>query len=320
MARPRKWFYAVFNGRRPGIYETWTGQDGAQVQIAGFPGAIYKKFGTEEEALQWTADLKNAPSEKKTAKPADGDAREQNEKKNSAYREKPGIKKPLNAENLPEVVMYTDGACTNNPGPGGYGVVLLHGGRKKELSGGFRRTTNNRMEITACVEGLQVLKKPCAVALFCDSRYVVDALEKGWAKRWKAKGWKRNNTDKALNPDLWERMLSLCEKHDVAFNWVKGHAGDEYNERCDRLAVEAASKPNLPPDEPYERYEREIQTGASNGESHSDESPPDSSLAADCPECGARMVLRKGKFGKFYGCSRFPECRGVCSIKAKSQS
>jgi ribonuclease HI len=215
---------------------------------------------------------------------------------------------------LPEVAIYTDGACTNNPGPGGYGVVLLRDGVEKELAGGFRRTTNNRMEITACVEGLQALKKPCAVTLFSDSRYVVDTMEKGWAKRWKANGWKRNNTDKALNSDLWERMLSLCEKHAVAFNWVKGHAGNEYNERCDRLAVEAASKPNLPPDEPYERCEREVETG-SKDDSGSGESSSGNSRAADCPECGAPMVLRKGKFGKFYGCSRFPECKGVCSAK-----
>ena len=224
--------------------------------------------------------------------------------------EKPQIKKPRNTENLPEVIMYTDGACTNNPGPGGYGVVLLYKGKKKELSGGFRRTTNNRMEITACIKGLEALKEPCAVTLFSDSRYVVDAMEKGWAKRWKANGWKRNKTEKALNSDLWERMLSLGEKHDVAFNWVRGHAGDKYNERCDRMAVEAAAKPNLPPDVPYERGGKEDENLlASDGPRH------DHSRAMACPKCGAPMVLRKSKHGKFYGCSRFPECKGVNSIR-----
>ena len=262
MAQPRKRFYAVFIGRRPGIYETWAGKNGAQAQVAGFPNARHKKFEAEEEALQWLDDLKNGLPTKKNAKSREDGNKNPRKKMKSISRETPEVKKPRNTKNLPEVVMYTDGACTNNPGPGGYGVVLLHNGRKKEISGGFRLTTNNRMEITACVKGLEALKMPCAVTLFSDSRYVVDAMEKGWAKRWKANGWQRNKTEKALNPDLWERMLLLCEKHAVAFNWVRGHSGDEHNERCDRLAVEAAAQPDLPPDEPYEQ-------GAYKDENHS---------------------------------------------------
>jgi ribonuclease HI len=152
---------------------------------------------------------------------------------------------------LKDVTIYTDGACTGNPGPGGYGIVLLFGDHRKELSGGYKRTTNNRMEMMAVIVGLQSLKEPCAVTLYSDSKYVVDAIQKGWAVRWRAKGWMRNKKDKALNPDLWQRLLDLCDQHQVEFRWVRGHAGDPENERCDRLAVMAAKQPDLPTDEGY---------------------------------------------------------------------
>lgn len=150
------------------------------------------------------------------------------------------------------VTIYTDGACRGNPGPGGYGVVLLSGSRTKELSGGFRLTTNNRMEMTAAIEGLRKLKYPCRVTLFSDSQYLVKAMSLGWAQKWRAAGWKRNKSDKAKNPDLWQKLLDLCELHDVDFRWVQGHAGDRYNERCDELSVAAATAPDLPADEGYE--------------------------------------------------------------------
>lgn len=152
---------------------------------------------------------------------------------------------------LKQVVIYTDGACSGNPGPGGYGVVLLSGQHRKELSAGFRRTTNNRMELLGAIEGLRSLKESCSVRLHTDSRYVVDAIEKGWAAKWKANGWMRNKTDKAVNPDLWEQLLKLCQQHKVEFIWVRGHSGNVENERCDVLAVAAAQKPNLPEDEGY---------------------------------------------------------------------
>ena len=152
-----------------------------------------------------------------------------------------------------EVSLYTDGACIGNPGPGGYGVVLLSGGQCKELSGGYRLTTNNRMEMMAVIVGLEALKAECKVTLYSDSKYVLDALSKGWAARWRANGWLRNRRERAVNPDLWERLLALCEGHDVTFCWVKGHSGDPYNERCDRLAKEVAAQPGLPADEEYER-------------------------------------------------------------------
>jgi ribonuclease HI len=153
---------------------------------------------------------------------------------------------------MKQVTLYTDGGCLGNPGPGGYGVVLLYNSNRKEISGGFRYTTNNRMEIYAAIAGLSALKEPCIVTLFSDSQYLVNAIEKGWARRWKANGWKRNSKEKAINPDLWEKLLALCDMHQVEFRWLRGHAGASENERCDELAKEASSSANLPVDEVYE--------------------------------------------------------------------
>ena len=155
-------------------------------------------------------------------------------------------------EKLKEITIYTDGACIGNPGPGGYGVILLYNSHRKELSGGFRLTTNNRMEIMAVIVGLSALKYKCDVTIYSDSQYVVDAITKGWAKRWQRNDWKRNKKDKALNPDLWEKLLDLCDQHQVKFNWVRGHSGNLENERCDRLAFQAAQQEYLPADFGYE--------------------------------------------------------------------
>jgi len=154
-------------------------------------------------------------------------------------------------EKLKHVIIYTDGACIGNPGPGGYGIILLYRGHRRELSGGYRKTTNNRMEIMAAIVGLEALKERCRVTLYSDSEYLIKAMSREWAKRWRAKGWKRNKREKALNPDLWERLLRLCEHHEVQFSWVKGHAGTLENTRCDELAMQAAQQPNLPNDEGY---------------------------------------------------------------------
>lgn len=150
------------------------------------------------------------------------------------------------------VEIYTDGACKGNPGPGGYGVVLLSGGRRKELSGGFRKTTNNRMELLACIEGLRSLKRPCTVVLTSDSSYVVNAIEKGWAKRWRSKSWMLSPGKAAKNSDLWKQLLELCAEHTVKFRWVKGHAGHPENECCDVLAVAASQRKELPADLGFE--------------------------------------------------------------------
>ena len=153
---------------------------------------------------------------------------------------------------MKKVTIYTDGACSGNPGPGGYGAVLRYGGRSKELSGGFRRTTNNRMELLAVITGLETLRDPCDVTIYSDSRYIVDAVNKGWARRWKANGWLRNKKDRAVNPDLWERLLELLDIHDTDFRWVKGHAGNPGNERADALAVAASNTKDLAIDRGYE--------------------------------------------------------------------
>jgi len=151
------------------------------------------------------------------------------------------------------VIIYTDGGCLSNPGPGGYGVVIINGNKTEELSGGYRLTTNNRMELAACIVGLNKFKQKTSITMFCDSKYVVYGIMKGWAKRWKENGWMRTKTERALNPDLWEQLLNLCKNHDVELKWVKGHAGNIDNERCDRLASQAARKKNLPPDMVYEK-------------------------------------------------------------------
>ena len=135
------------------------------------------------------------------------------------------------------VTLYTDGACSGNPGPGGWGAILEFNGIEKELSGGAENTTNNRMELTAVIEGLKALKEPCIVELYSDSKYVIDALEKGWAVSWRAKGWKKADKKPALNPELWEVLLQLCEKHHLHYHWVKGHADNPKNNRCDEMAV-----------------------------------------------------------------------------------
>ena len=151
-----------------------------------------------------------------------------------------------------QIDIYADGACKGNPGPGGYGVVLLYGDHRKELSGGYRKTTNNRMELLAAIVGLEALNERCEVTLYSDSTYLVNAMERGWARKWQANGWKRNKKEKAVNPDLWDRLLQLCEHNSVQFRWVRGHAGNAGNERCDELATTAAARADLPPDEVYE--------------------------------------------------------------------
>ena len=140
------------------------------------------------------------------------------------------------------VTLYTDGACSGNPGPGGWGAILFFNGIEKELSGGEKMTTNNRMELTAVIEGLKALKEPCIVELYSDSKYVIDALEKGWAWGWKKKNWIKSDKKPALNPDLWEELLALTQKHQVHYHGVKGHADNPKNNRCDELAVAQSQK------------------------------------------------------------------------------
>ena len=135
------------------------------------------------------------------------------------------------------VTLYTDGACSGNPGPGGWGAILEYMGHRREMSGGEGETTNNRMELTAVIKGLMALKEPCVVELYSDSKYVIDGLSKGWAVSWRSRGWVKADKKPALNPDLWEQLLALTEKHQMRYHWVKGHAENPDNNRCDELAV-----------------------------------------------------------------------------------
>lgn len=236
----KKKYYAVYKGWKPGIYDRWFGEGGAQEQVSGFSGAVYRGFPTRAEAEEF---LRGKRSGKSSSKPS----------------ERTGPAEQLPGKNAGDgrVVIYTDGGALNNPGPGGYGVVIEDGKSRRELSGGFRLTTNNRMELLACIKALEALEKPSDVILFSDSRYVVDAVSKGWAKRWRKNNWMRNGTVKALNPDLWERLLNLLERHRVEFRWVRGHAGNAGNERCDALVRMESSRRDLPPDEIYEQLPAE---------------------------------------------------------------
>ena len=142
---------------------------------------------------------------------------------------------------MKQVVIYTDGACSGNPGPGGWGAILVYGGRKKELSGGEDLTTNNRMELTGAIEALRALKEPCRVELYTDSQYLVNAVEQGWLENWKARGWRRKDGT-VKNPELWQALDGLLALHEVTLHWVKGHAENPWNNRCDEMAVEESQK------------------------------------------------------------------------------
>ena len=143
---------------------------------------------------------------------------------------------------MKHVDIYTDGSCRRNPGPGGWGAILVYGKHELCLSGGEAQTTNNRMELTSVIEAIRRVKEPCEITLTSDSKYVIDGLSKGWAASWRARGWKKSDGAKALNPDLWDELLNLCERHTITYVWVKGHAGHPYNERCDEMAQEESGK------------------------------------------------------------------------------
>ncbi len=237
---PKKKYYAVAVGRNPGIYTQWFGEAGAHAQVKGFQGARYKGFPTIEEARTFIRD--RCSSE-------DNSVRHSRQKCNRSTGKRAMVPEAALAD---RIVIYTDGSSLGNPGPGGYGVVIPSPGENREFSGGFRKTTNNRMELLACIVGLEALKTSSVVALYSDSRYVVDGITKGWAKKWRRNDWRKSNGDKALNIDMWKRLLVLCGRHDVKFVWVKGHAGNPGNERCDQLATQAAAGGNLQVDEAYE--------------------------------------------------------------------
>jgi ribonuclease HI len=211
---------------------------------------------------------------------------------------------------LPHVEIYTDGGCEPNPGPGGYGVVLVHPKKRAEASGGFRSTTNNRMEILAAIKGLQMLKQPCKVTLYSDSQYLVDTIMKGWAVAWKKKDWWRTNQERAANVDLWETLLALCETHQVEFRWVRGHAGNVENERCDQLSTAALRQPNPPADEGYEN-----QPESAGGR------PKLTEAGQPCWKCSTPVIKQKGRarprrdyyFEYYLWC---PKCQATYEVEA----
>ncbi len=255
----KKKYYAVAVGRKPGIYMQWFGEDGAEVQVAGFPRGRYKGFPSRREAERWLNGFKN--DHKNDRKPAKALKRLKIENKTTPARfATPQKKYEINKSKI--ITIYTDGGCINNPGRGGYGVVSYEAGKKKELTGGFHHTTNNRMELMACIVGLQSLKFQSNVIIYTDSKYVVNGMMKGWARRWRRNDWKRNAEEEALNADLWAQLLDLDDNHKVDFKWVKGHAGNRDNERCDNLAGQAMRQDDLPPDAVYEQrfgVERDLQ-------------------------------------------------------------
>jgi ribonuclease HI len=231
----KKKYYAVAVGRKPGIYTQWFGPAGAKVQVEGHAGAVYKGFLSRAEAQAFM----DAP-------PPPRRGRGRTVRHGAVPRA--GTQKPPAAD---QVVVYTDGGATHNPGPGGYGVVIEAPGGPHELSAGYRRTTNNRMELMAAIVALEWFERSTKILLHTDSRYVVDGITKGWARKWRANNWMRTKTEPALNADLWRQLLDACQRHEVEFRWVKGHAGIPGNERCDQLSVAAREEADLLEDRGY---------------------------------------------------------------------
>lgn len=227
----KKKFYGVAVGRTTGVFTDWST---AEKQVKGFGGAKYKSFPTRELAEAWIKDpvYSTKPQQEKTKD------------------------KVVANGSVPDdtIVVYTDGGAINNPGPGGYGVVIQDGSHSQELSGGFRLTTNNRMELVAVIVALnEVAGSNKQVWLYSDSSYVVNGISKGWARNWRRKGWRKSDGTKPLNIDLWQELLDLDDKVSVRYHWVKGHAGNPLNERCDQLAVTAARAEPTTPDDEYEK-------------------------------------------------------------------
>jgi ribonuclease HI len=241
-----KKYYAVARGLRPGVYTAWFGPGGAEEQIRGIAGALYRGFSSLTEAQEW---LKSPHAGKAPS------ARTKGSGDSPASVPAPGT-----------IMIFTDGGCRENPGPGGYGAIIIEGDRRIELSDGFRLTTNNRMELTACIAALKTLDAPSDVILHSDSRYVVNGISKGWARRWRANNWMRSRSETAENSDLWKQLLELCELHRVTFVWVRGHAGHPENERCDELATAAARGADLREDRFYVEGRTRMPSGLFRGE------------------------------------------------------
>ena len=228
--RVKKKYYAVAVGRRCGIFIDWPT---AEAQVKGFAGARYKSFSSEADAKAWLL--------------------------HPVYQKKlPGSEVRFPGQTRPQqrpgaIIVFTDGGCIDNPGPGGYGIIIEENGERQEMSGGFKLTTNNRMEMMAALVALEKLRERWApIDLYSDSSYLVNGITKGWARKWRNNGWCKADGGAVLNVDLWRRLLALTDDLDVQFHWLKGHAGNEGNERCDKLAVAAARQLELPMDKGYQ--------------------------------------------------------------------
>lgn len=236
-----KKLYAVFQGHEPGIYESW---ERASLQVKGYKGAMYKSFSTRREALNWLRERVIAaqdpvPDALIELIKTEGDQVLTSE--HGGVEVDPGI-----------IVIHTDGGASPNPGVGGYGVVLQKGNHRKELFAGYELTTNNRMEMMGVIAALEALQEPSSVILHTDSKYVVDSISRRWVYGWKRRGWKKSDGKQPENVDLWKKIIHLLDTHDVEFRWVKGHAGNLENERCDTLVAEAKKQNPLKVDSGYQ--------------------------------------------------------------------
>lgn len=250
MSNRKKSIYIVLRGRQPGVYPHWEGSEGAKIQVEGFAKAVYKGFYTTEEAYNW---LKSQPKVLLSPPLAKWLAEQEKPLENHSSNSKPLrslIEDHLRAGGT---VIFTDGSTLGNPGPGGYAAVILHDQNRREISGGFRFTTNNRMELYACIAALESLQPPAQVLLITDSAYVYRAVTEGWLQRWAKNGWRRKDGQTIENPDLWQRLFDLMQVFSTEFLWIKGHNATTENEVCDRLAKLAAQSAGLPPDKGYHR-------------------------------------------------------------------
>jgi ribonuclease HI len=240
MAKVKK-YYAVVHGRAPGIYQNWDKKDGAQSQVNGYSGALYRSFATYKDAANWFREVSGGVEPRLIGSPSGTQLAQINDGLDYQKALKTG-----------KAVIFTDGSSISNPGPGGYGTVILFQDQRSELSGGYRLTTNNRMELIACIMALRSLDKHADVLLYCDSRYVVNGISEGWAERWRSNGWVKADSKPVENSDLWGMLLEQTDAHNVELKWLAGHAGYKENERCDQLAQRAARGKYLQVDVGYE--------------------------------------------------------------------
>lgn len=249
MSKEKKQFYVVVHGRQPGIYTEWSGDNGASKQVEGFTGAIYKGFFNKEDALQWLREFSEETL--KTYAPNLLDLVDYSTPVQV-------IDEDIELLKEDKVVIHTDGCAMGNPGAGGFAVILRYKDKQKEISGGFQETTNNRMELMACIEGLRALKQKSSVIVLSDSKYLVDSISNKWIYKWRNDKWIKSKNKKVPNADLWKILLELIEQHEIKFRWIRGHNIDKNNQRCDFLAREAATKLNLPLDSGFNQEDLQV--------------------------------------------------------------